>query len=148
MAKKISWSVKVDVEGEASVSAEKKPTFEAFDKIEVTIPKTKEPEPAAGGKGGKKKEAQTPQYTKVEAQPGNQVEFLLISADKYADDGDNLHYCVKDPKKEAKRITLDSLQLFPTEGFVKLLEASPKCFYFHNATQSDVAITIIIGRKA
>ncbi len=112
------------------ISETRKIEVEAYDKIEVVLPK-KETSPIP-----------------ISVQPGDegQVKFFLIKADKYYDN--LISYSIGEAKSGNTKIPLDGLHIISTSGLLGLLPATPKKLYFHNSTDEDVAISILVGRNA
>ena len=56
---------------------------------------------------------------------------------------------IGDISKTFHAIELDALQLLVGEGAMKLLDnTAPKTLYFENGLAEDVAVQILVGRKA
>jgi hypothetical protein len=123
----IKWSLSVQVVGGPAISLSDVLTVEAYDKVNVTV-----------GAGTQKK---------VEVQPGaaGQVQFLLISSDRYndLDPAHDLTY-----KVDTTSVTLDAPQLLVGSGLVELLPAAPGELEFTNGLDEDAAIEILVGRDA
>ncbi len=127
---KIKWALNVQVEGGPRVAAADSVEVDAYDNIEVTVPKND------GTDDG---------VAVVGVQPGDasSVLFLLISADTYKDSP--LSYTVGDSDKSVK---LDAQQTLVGAGATGLLDDAPKKLTFSNAGDADAKVRILVGRKA
>lgn len=132
MPVKINWSCNVQVINGPKLSGADTVEVDAYDNIEVTVPK--KPGQASDGQAV------------VEVQPGaqNKVMFLLIQAGTYQ--GGHLTYLVEGSQKPAVR--LDAQQLMIGSGAVGLLDGSPTKLTFKNTGPADIPVRILIGRKA
>ena len=130
MSVKINWACNVQVVNGPKISAADTVDVEAYDNIEVTVPKH---------------QGTTDGTASVEVQPGaqNHVMFLLIQAGTYQ--GSPLSYTVEGSSKSVK---LDAQQLLIGAGAVGLLDGSPTGLTFTNTGSADVSVRILIGRKA
>jgi hypothetical protein len=127
MSEKITWSLNVQVAGGPKIVASKTVEVDAYDMIQVSV--------EAGANG-----------VKVDVQPGDGVQLLLISSDQY---GADLTYSVNAAESDAtKRIKLDALQLLLGVGAVGLLKDPPKSLFFYNAMGKAASIQILVGRDA
>jgi hypothetical protein len=131
MSVKINWSCNVQVINGPKLSGADTVEVDAYDNIEVTVPKK-----PAGPDPGK---------ATVEVQPGAQtkVMFLLIQAGTYQ--GGPVSYKVEGSSKSVK---LDAQQLMIGAGAVGLLDGAPTKLNFENSGAADVPVRILIGRKA
>ncbi|HJU53758.1 MAG TPA: hypothetical protein VJ715_04265 [Pyrinomonadaceae bacterium] len=132
MSVKINWSCNVQVIGGPKLSGADTVEVDAYDNIEVTVPK----KPAGPNNGS----------ATVEVQPGAQtkVMFLLIQAGTYQ--GGPLSYKVDGSSKPFVR--LDAQQLMIGSGAVSLLDGAPTKLVFENTGAADIPVRILIGRKA
>lgn len=132
MSVKINWSCNVQVINGPKLSGSDTVEVDAYDNIEVTVPK----KPAQGNDPGK---------ASVEVQPGaqNKVTFLLIQAGTYQ--GGPVGYKIEGSNKLVK---LDAQQLMIGSGAVGLLDGAPTKLNFENTGAADVPVRILIGRKA
>lgn len=130
MSVKINWSCNIQVINGPKLSGSDTIEVDAYDNIEVTVPKK-------GNDVGK---------ATVEVQPGAQtkVMFLLIQAGTYQ--GAPLTYKVDGSNKPA--VKLDAQQLMIGSGAVSLLDGSPTKLNFENSGAADIPVRILIGRKA
>lgn len=130
MSVKINWSCNVQVINGPKLSGADTVEVDAYDNIEVNVPKKVGPD---NGKAG------------VEVQPGAQtkVMFLLIQAGTYQ--GGPVSYKVEGSSKSVK---LDAQQLMIGAGAVGMLDGSPTKLNFENSGAADVPVRILIGRKA
>ena len=130
MSVKINWSCNVQVINGPKLSGADTLEVDAYDNIEVTVPK----------------KGQNNGTATVEVQPGAQtkVMFLLIQAGTYQ--GAPLTYKVDGSAKPAVR--LDAQQLMIGSGAVGLLDGAPTKLNFENSGAADVPVRILIGRKA
>lgn len=129
MAEKINWAVDVQIVGGPKIAVSQTVSVDAYDKIEVVV-------------------AEGTDAEDIEVQPGGagQVQFLLIRSNKY---DANLTYSINAPVgTPGDRIKLDALQVLIGEGAVGLLGDPPQTLYFYNQVDQDVAIQILVGRKA
>ncbi len=129
MPEKINWSVDMQIVGGPKIAVSQTVSVDAYDKIEVVV-------------------ADGIDEEDIQVQPGGagQVQFLLIKSNKY---DAALTYSVNSPESNADdRIKLDALQALIGEGAVGLLGDSPQTLYFYNHVGQDVAIQILVGRKA
>jgi hypothetical protein len=127
MSEKINWTLNVQVVGGPMLSSSDTMIVDAYDKIQVS---------ADVGATDKK----------VEVQPGGsgQVQFLLITSDKY---GEKLTYKVND-SASTKIIKLDGPQLLIGKGAVGLLDPAPSSLFFTNSLDVGASIEILVGRDA
>jgi hypothetical protein len=131
---KINCTVNVQVTDGPKFSLTNSTEVEAYDKIDVTVPKN------------------TPD-TKVQIQPGGagQSMFLLITADKYAD---TLTYSVNvavgaGGAGAPPAYTLDGPHLLMGKGGVALLDDAPTDLFFSNGdATNDAKVHILVGRDA
>ncbi|HWT03004.1 MAG TPA: hypothetical protein VN256_22325 [Pyrinomonadaceae bacterium] len=132
MSVKINWSCNVQVINGPKLSGADTVEVDAYDNIEVNVPK----KPSGPNNGS----------ATVEVQPGAQakVMFLLIQAGTYQ--GAPLTYKVDGSNKPAVR--LDAQQLMIGSGAVSLLDGSPTKLVFENSSAADIPVRILIGRKA
>jgi hypothetical protein len=130
MSVKINWSCNVQVINGPKLSGADTIEVDAYDNIEVTVPKK------VGPNNG---------TAIVEVQPGAQskVMFLLIQAGTYQ--GGPVSYKVDVSNKPVK---LDAQQLMIGSGAVGLLDGAPTKLNFENSGAADVPVRILIGRKA
>jgi hypothetical protein len=103
MPEQISWTFDVQVAKGPKISASRIIKLEAYDKIEVLVPK---------------KEGDTPGSATVEVQPSAAalVQFILIGSSQY---DSKLSYKVNQESTDS--IELDAPQLFVGNGAIKLL---------------------------
>lgn len=131
MPGKIDWTVSVTVAGGPKVSLARSLDVDAYDKVDVTIPK-------AGGPAGSN-------VVKVSVQPSaaGKVQFLLITSSVY---DDKLTYKVDGGAAEIK---LDEPQLLGGDGLVALLGNTQNEFEFKNEVDppKDAAVQILVGRN-
>ena len=125
MTEKIVWRVNAEVAGGPTVKAGDSLIVEAYDKIDVSVPKNGNID--------------------VDLQPGalSQVDFLLISAsDKsmYS----NLTYT----PLNGDSIKLDTPLILIGNGAISLLTSANKINFANASTTDDAALSILIGRKA
>lgn len=130
MSVKINWALNVQVEGGPRVASADSVEVDAYDNIEVTVPKH------TGGQDGK---------AAVVVQPGaaTDVLFLLIQTDVYK--GSPLSYKVEGSTKSVK---LDAQQTLVGSGATSLLDGAPTTLHFSNAGAADATVRILVGRKA
>ena len=132
MPGKIDWNLNVIVAGGPKTSVSRSVEVDAYDKIEVTVPK--KGDPGADAK-------------KVSVQPSGagKVKFLLITSTLY---DEKLTYKVDG----GNEIKLDAPQLFTGAGLVGLLNNTQKEFVFKNDVDppkaAPAAIQILVGRSA
>jgi hypothetical protein len=133
MSVKINWSCNVQVINGPKLSGADTIEVDAYDNIEVTVPK----KPAGPGTD--------PGKATVEVQPGAQskVMFLLIQAGTYQ--GGPLGYKVD---VSTKLVKLDAQQLMIGSGAVGMLDGAPTKLNFENTSAADIPVRILIGRKA
>ncbi len=131
MSVKINWSCNVQVINGPKLSGADTVEVDAYDNIEVTVPK--------------KPSGPDPGKATVEVQPGaqNKVMFLLIQAGTYQ--GSPLTYKVD---VSTKPVRLDAQQLMIGLGAVGLLDGAPTKLHFENTGAADIPVRILIGRKA
>jgi hypothetical protein len=125
---KINWAFNAQVTGGPKVAAAQTVEVDAYENIEVIVPK----HDANDG---------TAEVGIVPADTG-EVLFLVISADNYTDA--ELSYVVNDGADE---IAFDAQQSFIGAGSVGLLGASPSKLTFTNKGSKDAAVRILVGRK-
>jgi hypothetical protein len=130
MSVKIHWALNVQVDGGPRLSAADAVEVDAYDNIEVTVPKH------ANGQDG---------TAIVDVQPGAaaDVMFLLIQTDIYQ--GSPLSYKVENSNKSVK---LDAQQTLVGAGATGLLDGPPTKLNFSNAGLADASVRILVGRKA
>jgi hypothetical protein len=130
MSVKINWALNVQVDGGPTISAADSIEVDAYDSIEVTVPKK------TNGTDGK---------ATVNVQPGGAADvlFLLIKANTYANAP--LSYKVDGGTKSVK---LDSQQTLIGAGATSLLDGAPTKLIFSNAGAADASVRILVGRKA
>jgi hypothetical protein len=126
MVEKIDWTISAQVAGGPRVMASDSLAVEAYDKIEVTVPKNGS--------------------ITVDLQPSNadHVYFLLIrAADKsmYS----NLSH---KPEDAPGAINLDAPLILIGNGAITLLTSTKKIEFFNSSTSDDAALSILVGRKA
>jgi hypothetical protein len=130
MATSMTATIKIQVSGGITSSVSHTVTpLDAFDRITVTVP--------AGAAGN-------PASLPVEVQPGgdDQVQFLLVTASVY---DPKLTYSVDGG---AADVVLDAPHLLLGTGAVGLLDSAPGKLTFKNELEEDVAVEILVGRKA
>ena len=129
MPETLTWSLTVQIPGGPKLSSSQNLAVDAYDKVDVVIPH--------GGAD----------HT-VDIQPSgaNQLLFLLISADRYAD---TLTYKPQDETGPgAAAVKLNAQQLLVGTGAVGLLQKPPKQLIFNNADGAhDANVQILAGRK-
>lgn len=125
---KINWAFNAQVAGGPKVAAAETVEVDAYENIEVIVPK----HDANDG---------TAEVGIVPADTG-EVLFLVISADNYTEA--ELSYVVNDGADE---IEFDAQQSFIGAGSVNLLGASPSKLTFTNKGSKDAAVRILVGRK-
>lgn len=130
MSVKIHWVLNVQVDGGPRISAGDSVDVDAYDNIEVTVPKH------SNGQDG---------TATVDVQPGSasDVMFLLIQADNYQ--GSPLSYTVEG---SAKSVKLDAQQTLVGSGATGLLDGAPTKLNFNNSGTADASVRILVGRKA
>jgi hypothetical protein len=132
MAGKIDWSLNVIVAGGPKFAVSDTLQVDAYDTIDVTIPK--KGDPGAGA-------------VKVSVQPGGEgtVQFLFIKSSLY---DDKLTYAVDG----GSPVKLDAPQLLTGDGLVSLLNKTQKEFVFKNDVDppkaAAAAVQILVGRNA
>jgi|LAHU01.1.fsa_nt_gb hypothetical protein len=129
MTEKIDWRVNVDVVGGPTIKAGDSLIVEAYDKIDVIVPKEGSID--------------------VDLQPGaaSQVSFLLISA---SDKSAYSHLTCKPltgTPLTGTPIKLDAPLILIGNGAITLLASTNKINFSSNLT-NDAALSILIGRKA
>lgn len=125
---KINWAFNAQVTGGPKVAAAQTIEVDAYENIEVIVPK----HDANDG---------TAEVGIVPADTGD-VLFLVISADNYTDA--ELSYVINDGTDE---IEFDAQQSFIGAGSVGLLGTSPSKLTFTNKGSMDAAVRILVGRK-
>jgi hypothetical protein len=127
MAVKITWSLNVQVASGPKVAGTDTLEVDAYDTIEVTVPKK------SGADG----------TATAELQPlaADKVKLLVIKSSVYKD----LTYTVDGG---AAGVKLDAQQAFIGAGTVGLLGPGPKKITFTNAGTADALVQILVGRKA
>ena len=132
--KTINWTLNVNIPGGPSISGSKPLDVEAYDVIELEIPKK-----------------QTTEIL-IEPSENTKVKFLLIKAEP---SGDLLSYQVSDGTKHTEDIVLDvPMHIYIGTGCVKALQYSPKSLSFTNGMKNDkdedvpVSLQILVGRDA
>jgi hypothetical protein len=129
MAVKITWSLNLQVAGGPKITGTDTLEVDAYDTIEVTVPK----------KTG------TDGTAIVEVQPlaADKVKLLIIQSSVYKD----MTYAVDGG---ATGVKLDAQQLFIGAGAIGLLgTGGPKKITFTNAsTTTEALVQILVGRKA
>jgi hypothetical protein len=125
---KINWAFNAQVAGGPKVAAAATVEVDAYENIEVIVPK----HDANDG---------TAEVGIVPADTG-EVLFLVITSDNYTDA--ELSYVINDGADE---IDLDAQQSFIGAGSVGLLGASPSKLTFTNKGSKDAAVRILVGRK-
>jgi hypothetical protein len=130
MSVKINWALNVQVDGGPSLAASDAIEVDAYDIIEVNVPKQN------NGTDGK---------ATVKVAPGGAADvlFLLIKSDVYKNAP--VSYKVDGGTKTVK---LDSQQTLIGAGATGLLEAAPNKLVFTNNGQADANVRILVGRKA
>ena len=130
MPGKIDWSLNVVVAGGPKLSVSRSLEVEAYDKIDVAIPKKGDP----GANS-----------TKVSVQPSGEgkVQFLLIISSLY---DDKLTYKVDG----GTEVMLDAPQLLTGDGLVGRLAVTQKEFDFKNDVDppKEALVQILVGRNA
>ncbi|HEY0098603.1 MAG TPA: hypothetical protein VGB76_06580 [Pyrinomonadaceae bacterium] len=126
---KINWTFNAQVAGGPKVAAAESVEVDAYENIEVVVPK----HDANDG---------TAEVGIVPADTG-EILFLLIKADNYTDT--QLSYVIGDATDE---VALDAQQVFIGAGAVGLLGESPSKLTFTNKGPEDIAVRILVGRKA
>lgn len=121
MSEEISWSLKVQVTGGPAITASDTIEVDGYDVLEAEV--------SAGGS------------TTLNVQPGDGVQFLLITATAYED----LTYEVDG---SGTSVTLDGAHVLIGEGAVSLLGSTQQQFVFSNAGAEDVTVSILVGRDA
>ena len=130
MAVKISWALNVLVDGGPTISASDAIEVDAYDIIDVKVPKQN------GATAG---------TATVNVAPGGAADvlFLLIKSDIYKPTP--LTYKVDGGTKIVK---LDSQQTLIGAGATGLLDAVPNKLVFTNSGAADASVRILVGRKA
>lgn len=132
MASVFTVSVDVQVQGGPQASYSVVESVEAYDVVNVVIPKMA---------------ASLPQEVEVLVQPGGSgaVRFLMITSDRYQD----LTYAPKDGTGTgAQDIVLNS-PLILIGGAIGLLERVPQSLVFINSSvTNDATVHILVGREA
>ena len=126
MAIKINWTQNYQVVDGPNVTGTGTVEADAYDKIEVKVPKT----------NGK---------VTVEVLPAGatgKVKFLLVKSDNYA----KLTYDVDPPNGTVTGVALDAQLLLVGEGALKLAGGAPKSLLFKNTGASDANVQILIAR--
>lgn len=133
MAVKINWALNVQVDGGPAIAASDAVEVDAYDIIDVKVPKQTPGPPVTPGK------------TTVTVAPGTAADvlFLLIQSDTYKPTA--LSYKIDGGSKDVK---LDSQQTLIGSGATGLLEAAPAKLVFTNTGQDDANVRILVGRKA
>jgi hypothetical protein len=129
MSIKINWAFNAQVAGGPKVAAAESVEVDAYENIEVVVPK----HDANDG---------TAEVGIVPADTG-EILFLLIKADNYTDT--QLSYVIGDA---TDAVALDAQQVFIGAGAVGLLGDSPSKLTFTNKGSKDIAVRILVGRKA
>lgn len=133
MTQSLTWSLKVAVVNGPQFSETKNLTFDAYDKIDVVVPK------ATDGA------TPTPGAATVEVQPGGtgQVQFLLLTSSVY---DAKLTFTVDG----GSAIKLDAPLILGGAGLVAMLGETQKEFAFSNAIApaAPTVVSILVGRKA
>ena len=133
MTTNISWKLTFDIQSGPSIIIANAMQVDAYDRIEVKIPNSTAPTPAA---------------TTVDVQPGDagKVKLLLIRSTRY---GDDLKYKVHN-NTTRERVLNDAVFLVGA-GSLDLLEdptAPLDKLLVTNKTGQDVVLEIIVGRTA
>lgn len=126
---KINWAFNAQVAGGPKVGAAETVEVDAYENIEVVVPK----HDAEDG---------TAEVGIVPADTG-EILFLVIKADNYADT--QLSYVIDDG---TDAVALDAQQVFIGTGAVGLLGETLSKLTFTNKGSKDVAVRILVGRKA
>jgi len=131
MPVKINWAMNVQIDGGPRVASSGAVEVDAYDSIEVTVPKS----PAAGTAG----------EAIVKVVPGAAADFLflLIQADTYK----NVPLSYK-ADTSTKAVRLDAQQVLIGSGATGLLDKPPTSLTFLNSGTAPVNVRIIVGRKA
>jgi hypothetical protein len=124
---KIHWALNFQVAGGPRVSAANAIEVDAYDAIDVTVPK------ANGADGGTATAAVVP--------AGSVVTLLLIHSDVY--DGDKLSYKVG----AGSAVKLDAPHTLVGAGAAGLLDAVPAAITFTNSGPTDAHVRILVGRN-
>jgi hypothetical protein len=123
----VNYSFNLQIETGPTVVISGRYEVEAYDRISVKITK------------------KTEQTVGVQPNDNNQLNFIIIESDKYDETGLSYHI-VGDPNN--RNIALDRGQFLVGKDFVELFPAVPKEINFKNDLDSDVTITILVGRTA
>ena len=130
MSVKINWAMNVQIDGGPRVASSGAVEVDAYDSIEVTVPKN------TNGTNG---------TATVKVQPGAAADvlFLLIQTDTYKNSP--LSYTAENSTKSVK---LDAQQTLIGAGATSLLDKPPTTLTFVNTGQTPAAVRILVGRKA
>ena len=130
MPVKINWAMNVQIDGGPRVASSGAVEVDAYESIEVTVPKS----PAAGTAG----------EAIVKVMPvAADVLFLLIQTDTYTNAP--LSYKAADSTKAVK---LDAQQTLVGAGAASLLDKVPTTLTLLNSGATPAKVRIIVGRKA
>lgn len=124
MPEKINWTLNVQIGSALKTSLSQTVSVDAYDVIRVTIHQK--------------------ERVLVQVQPGEQVQFLLISSSAY----EGLSYYLDPNDDSAVPIRLDGPQLF-VGGAVQLLgKWSAQELSFESSAEKPASISVLVGRKA
>ena len=128
MQKKVRWSFSVEVANGPKVAVSRMlMDVDTYDHIEAVIP-------AAAEK------------FKVKVQPSatSELSLVVVSSSHYAD---SITYQLKSAD-DADKLVLDQPHLFVGKGGVGILGGTVKDFYFSNDLAEDIAVQVLVARKA
>ena len=129
MTESIQINTSVRFPGGLTVSDAQPVTVDAYDSVQVTIPKN------------------TIKTVQIQPAKTEQIKFLLIKADPYVPQLDYAPRCSEKPA-EYQWIKLESLQIFASAGLLSLLQKSPMALEVRNQSSQDTIIQVLVGRDA
>jgi len=129
--KKINWILNIQVEGGPRISISKDVEIEAYDVIEVMVPKKGK---AVAG---------------IQPNALEDVRLVSLRLKNEAHYSGEVSYSVHDDVTDAKkRIKLDAAQFLVGSGAVGLLGNIPDKLFFYNSLDNDVDVQVLVGRIA
>lgn len=143
MSKKLTWSIKVNVEDGPYLEASDTITTDAVDTISVNVPKAVD--------------ASTPGTESALVQPGPlaEIDFVFISTKEntYGDVANGyLKYAFAQgdtatPGETLSKIILDKAHFMTSDKLVQLYQTPPNRIIFSNYAKDPVTVDIVIARR-